>query len=482
MLVPGVNGLEDALRLAVRGALCSLALVDVVPVGPDTVRPLGVRPQWAQVALQVPAAGCLALLCDAALAAQFASLMSGDPVERMAPADGADALRELTNIIGGIVQRLCDGGVEHACLGVPTSGEGAPSLPSQAIGQLFAIGKHQLLVVVGLTDAALPPSGLEHDVDVDLFDLVNDESNLEVDVLRPTASIRLAENRERIPESLGAYRVLGEVGAGGMAHVYRARGPDGRLVAVKVPHRHLLRGGNYADRFVREGRLAQAIRHPRVARMLDAGVHQGVPFLVMRYIHGVSLSRLIRRFGPLNQADASRLFAACCGGLQAISDGGVLHRDLKPANILVTADGKPSICDFGLARPVTDDAHLTQVGMVIGTPGFMAPEQYLEAQQLDTRADIYGLGASLFCALSGRPPYTGASPADVMSQTLRGPIPDLAALRPDLDPRLVLVVTRCLAKEPDQRFSKPSVLGTVLAAFGANGDDASWVEQVQSQL
>ena len=216
-----------------------------------------------------------------------------------------------------------------------------------------------------------------------------------------------------LPSQIGAYRVVRELGRGGMGVVYEGQGPAGQ-VAIKV----LLDPDTSPERFLEEARACARLDHPHLVRLIDQGSAQGHPYLVMPFLEGDTLEARLRQAGPLDPQDATALVATLARALDHVHTQGLLHRDIKPANVLLTAQG-PVLTDFGLARDeARDRTRLTQTGMMLGTPGFMSPEQAAgEVQRVGPATDIYGLGALLYAALTGSPPFVG-SVVQVLKQVL----------------------------------------------------------------
>jgi serine/threonine-protein kinase len=271
-------------------------------------------------------------------------------------------------------------------------------------------------------------------------------------------------------ERFAAIELLDEIGRGGMGVVYRARDVYfDRLVAVK----RLLRGdpaspGDLA-RFAAEARAAGRLEHPHVVPVYAAYSHEGQPYLVMRYVAGTTLARRLAD-GPIPAAEAARLLAPVARAVQHAHDQGVLHRDLKPSNILIDADGRPLVSDFGLAKRVGvapgEVESLTQSGAVLGTPGYMAPEQAGAGRgPVGPAADVYALGAILYQMLTGRPPFLAATPLETLLLVReQDPVPP-RVLNPRADPDLEMVALKCLQKSPEQRYPGAAALADDLDAF-----------------
>ncbi|HBP23849.1 MAG TPA: hypothetical protein DEA08_39485 [Planctomycetes bacterium] len=247
---------------------------------------------------------------------------------------------------------------------------------------------------------------------------------------------------------VGGYELLEELGRGGMGVVYRAFDPRrGREVAVK-----LLLGLNdpeEVERFEREGRALSELIHPAILPVLDAGQDQGHPFLVSP-LAADSLAAQLRR-GPLPPARAAELTAQLARGLEHAHATQILHRDLKPANVLLDEQGQPLLADFGLARFLAERT-LTASGAVLGTPSYMSPEQ-ARGERADLRSEVYGLGAILYTALTGRPPFRAASPLLTLAAVNSAPLPPVRSLAPAVPPTLAQVCERALAKDPSARYS-----------------------------
>ncbi|MBX3467477.1 MAG: serine/threonine protein kinase [Planctomycetes bacterium] len=249
---------------------------------------------------------------------------------------------------------------------------------------------------------------------------------------------------------VGGYEVRGELGRGGMGVVYRAFDPAlAREVAIKVVGDRL--DAEEAERLRREGQAAARLHHPNIVAVHGLGEHGGRPYLVMDLVEGEGLAARLRRQGPLPPREAASLAASLARALDYAHRQGVIHRDLKPQNIMIDREGEPRLLDFGLSR-VVDRQSLTATGEVLGTPGYMAPEQ-ANGERAGPPADVYGLGATLYALLTGRPPFEGGSTLDVLRAALEEAPTPPQALRPGLDPALAALCLRCLEKAPGARFA-----------------------------
>jgi serine/threonine-protein kinase len=259
----------------------------------------------------------------------------------------------------------------------------------------------------------------------------------------------------------GRFVVEQQLGSGGMGTVFRAKDEQlGEMVALKVIAGAALLDPAAADRFRREASAARRISHPNVVRLHDIGEEQGVLFLSMEYIAGTSLAELIRRHGCLPPMQLRPIASQICGGLDAAHQAGVVHRDLKPQNVLIDDRQQVKIIDFGLAR-LPHIEGMTATGLILGTPEYMAPEQ-IRGQAVDVRTDLYALGAVLYHALTGKPPFAGDSPIAIgfahCSQQLVPP----SEVRREVPRPWSDLVVRAMHKDPSQRFASASELQAAL--------------------
>ena len=258
------------------------------------------------------------------------------------------------------------------------------------------------------------------------------------------------------PQIVGPYRVLGRLGSGGMGQVYLGRSVGGRLVAVKVIRPELTDEPGFRARFAREVGAARNVGGLFTALVVDADVDGQLPWLATAYVAGPSLAEAVEADGPLPANSVLTLAAGLAEGLEAIHAAGVVHRDLKPSNVLLADDG-PRVIDFGISR-AAEASMLTQSGAVVGSPGFMSPEQ-ANAGAVGLPSDVFSLGAVLTFAATGEGPFgTGSSPALLYRVVHREP--DLARLPIQIRP----LVERCLAKDPGQRPTTSDVLAEVGSA------------------
>jgi predicted ATPase/DNA-binding CsgD family transcriptional regulator len=257
---------------------------------------------------------------------------------------------------------------------------------------------------------------------------------------------------------VAGYLLEEQVGAGGMAVVFRARDERlGRLVALKVLAPALAQDAVFRERFIRESRAAAAVDDPHIIPVFEAGEAGGVLFIAMRYVPGSDVHTLLQREGPLPAGRAAAIVSAVASALDAAHAAGLVHRDVKPANMLIdTGAGRPDhvyLSDFGLSKmALAASTELTGAGHFLGTLDYISPEQ-LQARPVDGRTDQYGLACTAFELLAGSPPFQGDQGAAVMSAHLSEPPPPLASRRPDIPPAADRVLARAMAKAPTDRYA-----------------------------
>jgi serine/threonine-protein kinase len=257
--------------------------------------------------------------------------------------------------------------------------------------------------------------------------------------------------------NIPGYRIEGVLGRGATGVVYRARQVSvDRVVALKVLHRELVGARRAEQRLQREARTTARLAHPNIISAIDMGEVDGVWWYAMEIVDGISLQDRIRE-GPLSEREALRMFIPLVEALQHAFERGVVHRDIKPGNILVERDGRALLVDLGLAV-ADDDPLLTKSGGTLGTPHYISPEQARDPRSADVQSDLWSLGATLYHAVCGRPPFAGDSVAEILSGVLYAKIPDPAQLAPYLSRGFALVLRKCLTRERSRRYSTPAEL------------------------
>ncbi|MEU8538317.1 serine/threonine-protein kinase [Streptomyces parvulus] len=247
-----------------------------------------------------------------------------------------------------------------------------------------------------------------------------------------------------VPDYAGHYRLESRLGSGGMGVVHLARGTSGMRVAVKVVHASYAKDPEFRGRFRQEVAAARRVSGAFTAPVVDADPEAGRPWMATLYIPGPTLSEQVKRNGPMDEPQLRRLMAGLAEALRDIHRVGVVHRDLKPSNVLLAEDG-PKVIDFGISRP-KDSELRTETGKLIGTPPFMAPEQFRRPREVGPAADVFALGSLMVHAATGRGPFDSDSPYVVAYQVVHDE-PDLTGVPESLAP----LVLRCLAKDPDER-------------------------------
>jgi eukaryotic-like serine/threonine-protein kinase len=267
------------------------------------------------------------------------------------------------------------------------------------------------------------------------------------------------------------YELVRPLGHGAMATVDLAHDVElDRPVALKRLAENLARDEELRQRFLREPRLAARLSHPNVVRVFDVGEDDGRPFIAMEYVDGETLADLVARRGRLPAAEVATLGVQICAGLAAAHAAGLVHRDVKPQNLLLGTDGVLKLGDFGIAAG-HGGTKLTLAGTVLGTAGYLAPEQ-ARGEQVTAAADVYAVGAVLYELLTGEPAQRTASLAELRTENGSQP-PDLAARAPDAPPELRAAIGACLAARPEDRPPSAAALARLLAPIASEADTLS---------
>ena len=267
---------------------------------------------------------------------------------------------------------------------------------------------------------------------------------------------------------IGRYEIKSELGRGGMATVYLAYDTSiGRDVALKLLPREFLHDPTFLERFRREVKIIGALEHPAIVPVYDFGEEEGQPYFVMRYMSGGSLTDRLNN-GPMSSQEIGHILERIGSALDRAHKQGIVHRDLKPGNIMFDQDGNAFLGDFGIAR-LTESAATLTGNFVMGTPAYMSPEQAQGQGNIDGRTDIYALGVILFELLTGQAPFRADTPIGLAMMHLTQPVPALRDKKPDVPPEVEQVITRAMAKQPDERFTTASEMVTAfkLGSAGA---------------
>ena len=278
-------------------------------------------------------------------------------------------------------------------------------------------------------------------------------------------------NDPRIGTQIDGYSIDGLLGEGGMGKVYSATGPDGGRVALKLVKDDYARDETFRRRFMREARIAQAVKHPNVVPVVATGDFEGVPYMAQRFIDGRSLDEQLKQDGPLDLDTALHVCADVAAGLEALWAAGMVHRDVKPANILIDSQGQGYITDFGLAKD-TQGSLLTLPGQALGSMDYMAPEQ-IRGEPVTAATDIYALGCVMYEALCGKPPFAEAQGMRILWAHLQDQPSDPSTVRRDLPPEFGRTLLVAMAKDPAQRPGSAGEYARMLAAAAGQPPSAS---------
>lgn len=284
-------------------------------------------------------------------------------------------------------------------------------------------------------------------------------------------------NQDLTGQKIGGYEILRKLGSGGMADVYLAQQESlDRQVALKVLQVGLANDKNYVRRFFNEARAAASLIHPNIVQIYEVGKTGNYYFIAQEYVPGKNLAEVVQREGALEPGVALDMLRQVVSALCKAYELNIVHRDIKPENIMLSSSGEIKVADFGLARMKTTDAHtLTQVGVAMGTPLYMSPEQ-IEGRAVDSRSDIYSLGITTYFLLSGHAPYRGDTALAIAVQHINNAPERLENIRKDLPSGLTRIVHQMLAKNPDQRFESPNVLLSSLRDLASKAVKEGWAE------
>jgi serine/threonine-protein kinase len=270
-----------------------------------------------------------------------------------------------------------------------------------------------------------------------------------------------------VGQRVSNYEILRRLGQGGMGVVYLARHVTlERDVAIKFLAGQLSNNQDYVDRFLREARSAAKLNHPNIICVYDAGSQDDVYYFVMEYVEGRDFAHLLKQVKRFPELEAIGHIRKAADAMAYAHQEGIIHRDLKPENLILTKGGEVKVGDLGLAKEVnSEESSLTMSGVVMGTPFYISPEQVRGARDVDSRTDIYSLGATLYHLVTGGVPYRGTSPAEIMSKHLTEPFPWPQAVNAELSEGICRVMYKMMAKDPAERFQSMQEVSQVLASW-----------------
>ncbi len=280
------------------------------------------------------------------------------------------------------------------------------------------------------------------------------------------------ETQDLAGTTLAGCTIIGKLGQGGMGTVYKAKHEAlDKLVCVKILSPELAKDQRNIEFFLREARSAAKLEHPNIVHIYNFGQENGTYFIVMSYVEGKSLQDMVAERGFLPVPEASDIMTGVLAGLAHAHSKSVIHRDIKPANILVANDGVPHIVDFGLARSISEEKQLTMAGEMVGTAYFMSPEQGL-AGQVDSRADLYAVGATYFYILTGKYPFEGKTSVEVIHKHIGEPVPNIVLVRPDVPLWASRIIESLMRKKPEERYQTAAEVIAELAKHkGSDSND-----------
>jgi serine/threonine protein kinase len=260
------------------------------------------------------------------------------------------------------------------------------------------------------------------------------------------------ETTRPVLQTIGNYDLLEKIAEGGMGTVYRGRQRStGEIVAIKIVPPHMVNNPVLLKRFEQEFRAASILDHPNIVRALDYGTSGTSPYLVMEFVEGESLGQRLERDGKIPETEAIRIIAQVAQGLHRAHKQGLVHRDVKPDNILVTPDGVAKLADLGLVKEMEADLNLTRTGRGLGTPHFMAPEQFRNAKNADARCDIYSMAATFYQMVTGDLPFKSCGPLDAWMKKIQNELTAPRKINPALSERIDWAIRRGMSADTEQR-------------------------------
>jgi serine/threonine protein kinase len=342
--------------------------------------------------------------------------------------------------------------VEIRAVGLAVSQFGIDPIDVERLTQMVLDGRSRgedLTIFTLLEDEGLLGSQQVHDLRFGL-----DQTRIDPLATPPPGDVDLRKLKR-----LGDFRILRLLGEGGMGAVFLAfHEKEHRQVALKVLSSDMARQQSTLDRFLREARSGAALSHPNIVRNIASGKDRttGLHYIVLEYVEGDTAQSLLERQGRLNVGDAFHIILDIARGLEYAHSRNIIHRDIKPANILVTDAGLAKISDLGLSKSLSEVSNLTQTRQGFGTPYYMPYEQAMNAKSADARSDIYALGATLYHLITGEVPFTGVNAMEIVDKKANGFFPPAAALVSTIPDSVDRILTRMLARDPDDRYQTAS--------------------------
>lgn len=262
----------------------------------------------------------------------------------------------------------------------------------------------------------------------------------------------MIDGQALVGKEISGCEILSKVAEGGMGAVFKARHKAlNRIVCLKILNPNLAKDKKAVTLFLTEARAIAELDHPNIVNVYNVGKEQGYYFIVMSFVEGQTLSALLKKQRVLPIGQVLDLFDGVLKGLSVAHEKGIIHRDIKPSNILITPEGKPKIVDFGIAKKIDKETGSTKTTELAGTAYFIAPEQ-AQGKTLDTRVDLYSIGASMYYVLTGHFPYNGKTTVEIIQKHIKEPVPDPTNLRPELPGWLSMAIQKLMSKNPDDRF------------------------------
>lgn len=263
---------------------------------------------------------------------------------------------------------------------------------------------------------------------------------------------------------VGGFKLLEMVGRGGMGAVYRAKSPSGDTVAVKILASNLVENEVQRKRFYQEAQMAMRLDHPNIVRAIEVGEDRGKHFFAMEFIDGESIGLRLKRTTRMSEQEAVDVMSYVAKALQLAHSEGIIHRDIKPDNIMLTGRGDVKVADLGLGKQLDNDMNLTKTGRGLGTPHYMAPEQFRDAKHADARCDVYSMAATLYTMVTGEVPFKGTGPLDAFIKKSRNEYIAPDELAPDLSPNVTQAIKLGMDPDPDRRPQSAAAFAEMLGS------------------